>query len=169
MQAAAAAGAGPGAWRLAEGTAPGLLWGLASGGDVNLGSNKNKLSVTSCVQPERPVEGWGCYDASRSAQLHLPRCSRKEKYFAQRLFLQPRDLSSCAGEGKKREALLSTAQHGPLPDASVPIHQNQTRPRSAHPLQETVFVGKIENMPIQQLSFLLFFSDLQAAGTEEPA
>lgn len=30
-------------------------------------------------------------------------------------------------------------------------------------------MGEIETMPIQQLSFLLFFSELRAAGSEEPA
>ena len=66
MRAAAAAGAGPGAWRLAGGTAQGLPWGLASGGDVNLGSDdKNKPNVMSRVKPARPAEGRGGYDASR--------------------------------------------------------------------------------------------------------
>lgn len=155
MRAAAVAGAGLGAWRLAEGTTQGLPWGLASGGDVNLGRDKNKLNMMSRVKPVRPMEGRGGYNASRSARLRLPCRSRKEKHFAQRPFLQPQDLSSCAGEGK-REVLLSTAELSPLPDAEVPIHWNRTWPSSAHPLQETVFVGKTENMLIQQLSFLLF-------------
>lgn len=100
MRAAAVAGAGLGAWRLAEGTAQGLPWGLASGGDVNLGRDKNKLNMMSRVKPVRPMEGRGGYNASRSARLRLPCRSRKEKHFAQRPFLQPQDLSSCAGREK---------------------------------------------------------------------
>lgn len=121
MQAAAAAGAGPGAWRPAEGRAQGLPWGLASGGDVNLGSDRNKLNVTSRVKPGCPAECGGSYNASRSARLRHPHCSREEKRFTQRAFLQPQDLSSCARE-EKRELLLSAAEHGPLLNTGVPIH-----------------------------------------------
>lgn len=46
MQAAAAAGAGPEAWRPAEGKGRGLPSGLVSGGGVNLGGgHKNKRNV----------------------------------------------------------------------------------------------------------------------------
>lgn len=80
MRAAAAAGAGPAAWRPAGGTAQGWPWALASGGGVNLGSDKKELNGMLWVKPARPVEGQGGYASSSG---------RKEKHIAPRLFWQP--------------------------------------------------------------------------------
>lgn len=163
MQAAAAAGAGPGAWRPAEGRAQGLPWGLASGGDVNLGSDRNKLNVTSrkaraSCGVRRQLQ---CQQICTAAPSPLQQGGEA---------LHSKGFPAATGpqllrQGGKKGTASQRSGARPPPQRRGP----HSRPQSAHPLQETVFVGKIENTPIQQLSFLLFLPDLQAAGTEAPA
>lgn len=125
------------------------------------------------MKPVCGDEGWGCQEASGGQQGCAGRAASGEgKRCARRLFLQPHSLQPRAPELGREKGSCPPAP-SPAASSPLPARRKRTRPHhEAHPRQETVPQAKMGNSPPRQLPpppVLLFSSNPQAAGSEEPA